>query len=397
MRLARREIIFLFIATSIFVVAQWNHGGMASDAAATRRPNVVILLADDLGFSDLGCYGGEIETPNLDGLAAEGVRFTQFYNTGRCWPTRNSMMTGYYPQMIHKDAFPKQRKRGGMRSKRPSWAPLVSVPLSDSGYRTYHSGKWHIDGKPTHQGFDRSYWLQDNYRLFSPKIHFLDDQPLPAVKRDSGYYSTDSITDYAIDFLKEHQAEHANEPFFAYVCFNVPHFPLHAPKETVAKYDGKYDSGWALLRESRFAKLKRELKIPAKLSEVERNIGAPYPFPEAYKVLGSGEVDRPLPWGELLPEQREFQANKMEVHAAMVDRMDDGIGRILQTIEAMGQADNTLVIFLSDNGASAEIMVRGDGHDPQAAPGTCGLQLVLGPRVLECVQYSIPTAQDLGT
>ena len=369
----------LVLAFVFMITMQWCCVGMASDAEPSSRPNVVILLADDLGFSDLGCYGGEIQTPNLDRLAANGVRFTQFYNTGRCWPTRSAIMTGYYPQMIHKDALPNQKPRGSSVSKRPDWAPLISVPLQQSGYRTYHSGKWHLDGKPTDNGYDRSYWLRDHNRLFSPERHFLDDQPLDTVPRGTDYYTTDVIANYTIDFLKEHHSEHAEQPFFAYVCFNVPHFPLHAPAETIKKYDGQYEGGWGRLRDSRYVEFKEKLGIPAQLSQVERHIGPPYHFSAAFEALGSGEVDSPLPWNELTSEQKSFQSEKMEIHAAMVDRMDQAIGNILDAIEAIGQSENTLVVFLSDNGASAEIMVRGDMHDPNVAPGSAASYLCLGP------------------
>ena len=151
-----------------------------------KPPNILILLADDMGYSDLGCFGSEIQTPQLDQLANHGLRFTQFYNTARCWPTRAALLTGYYAQQVRRDTLP-GIPSGNQSGSRPKWAPLLPALLKESGYRSYHSGKWHIDGKPLNEGFDHSYRLEDAGRFFSPKAHFEDDQPLPAVNRDSGY------------------------------------------------------------------------------------------------------------------------------------------------------------------------------------------------------------------
>lgn len=341
------------------------------------RPNVVIFLADDLGYSDLGCYGGEIHTPHLDRLAAGGLRFTQFYNTARCWPTRGAMLTGYYAQQIRRDSVPQVRSGG--QGVRPSWAPLLPAMLKPLGYRSYHTGKWHIDGPVLAGGFDRSYHVQDAGRFFSPQVHLEDDRRLPPVSRDSGYYSTTAIADYTIKFLKEHAAEHPDRPFFAFVCFLAPHFPLHAWPEDIARYQGRYDAGWERVREARWERIRSLGLVHGALPPFEREVGPPYDFPEAYEKLGPGEVKLPLAWDALTPQQQAFQATKMAIHAAMVDRMDREIGRILAQLEAMHALDNTLIFFLSDNGASAEIMVRDDGHDPHLPPGSAGTHLCLGP------------------
>ncbi|REJ90162.1 MAG: arylsulfatase [Planctomycetota bacterium] len=357
--------------------------GILSPAAArceesrTGPPNIVLIMADDMGYSDLGCYGGEIKTPQLDALAAGGLRFTQFYNTARCWPTRAALLTGYYAQQVCRDEFPDLP--GQDRGNRPGWAPLLPSLLDSAGYRSYHSGKWHIDGMPVESGFHRSYLLRDQGRFFHPRRHFEDDRTLPPVEPESGFYATTAIADHAIRCLRDHAAHHAGAPFFHYVAFTAPHFPLHALPEDIERYRNHYQVGWDRIRDERRQR-QREMGIaPGLISDVERDVGPPYHFPEALKILGPGEVNRPLPWSDLTAEQQEFQAEKMALHAAMIDRMDREIGRIVQQLKEMEVFDETLILFLSDNGASAEIMVRDDGHDPSAPPGSAETHLCLGP------------------
>lgn len=346
-------------------------------AAEPAKPNILIILADDMGFSDAGCYGGEIATPNLDSLAKNGLRFTQFYNTARCWPSRAAILTGYYAQQVRRDTLP--GVKSGSQGTRPEWARLLPEMLKPLGYRAYHSGKWHVDGLPLANGFDHSYSLNDHDRHFTPRQHTEDDKPLPAVEAKAGYYSTTAIADHAIKCLKEHAEKHADKPFLEYLAFTSPHFPLQAPAADIAPYSKKYLAGWDAMRDERWQRLK-ELKIGGtSLAAIERELGPPYPFLDAIKKLGPNELNRPLPWKDLNAEQRAFQANKMAVHAAMVDRMDREIGRVLAQLKAMGSLENTLIFFLSDNGASAEIMVRGDGHDPHAECGTGATFLSIGP------------------
>ncbi|MHB1559199.1 MAG: arylsulfatase [Isosphaeraceae bacterium] len=348
-----------------------------ADDSRAARPNVVIILADDLGFSDLGCYGGEIRTPNLDGLAAGGVRFTQFYNTARCWPSRAAILTGYYAQQVRRDIVPGVKSGG--RGVRPAWAKLLPDRLRALGYRSYHSGKWHVDGMPLRNGFDRSYYVEDLGRYFSPRVVYEDDRRLPPVAPGSGYYTTAAMADHAIGYLADHAKTHRDRPFLLYLAFNAPHFPLQAPPEDIARYRGKYDEGWGVVRDSRWKRIQEMGLVHGRLSEVERNVGPPYNFPKAIERLGPGEVNRPLPWSALTDAQRRFQAAKMEIHAAMVDRMDREIGRVFDQLRVMGAWDDTLILFLSDNGASAEIMVRDDGHDPLAPAGSAASHLCLGP------------------
>ena len=345
-------------------------------------PNIVIVLADDMGYSDLGCYGSEIETPHLDALAANGLRFTQFYNTGRCWPTRAALMTGYYPHQIRRDDLPGDPpvKRGN----RPTWAPLIATELAERGYRCYHAGKWHIDGRVLDNGFLHSYRTNDHNRFFSPRNHLLDDEELPAVPRDTGYYATTAIADRVIAQLRDHARDYRDEPFFSYIAFIAPHFPLHALQEDIARCAGRYDEGWDVIRQRRWKRIRDMKIIPGELSPPERSVGPPYDFPDAIEALGAGEVNRPYAWDSLGDEQRSFQSAKMEIHAAMIERIDFELGRIVTQIKAMHCWDDTLIFFLSDNGASAEIMVRGDGHDPTAVPGSADTYLCLGPGWSTC-------------
>jgi len=337
----------------------------------------MVIIADDMGFSDLGCYGGEIETLHLDGLANRGLRFTQFYNTARCWPTRAALLTGYYAQQVRRDTVPGISSGG--RGRRPGWAKLLPQMLKPAGYRSYHSGKWHIDGMPIANGFDRSYYLRDQGRFFNPRVHHEDDRKLPPVEPGTGYYATTRIADHAIRCLKEHGEKHADKPFFHYLAFTAPHFPLHALPDDIARYRERYRRGWDVVRADRWRRIQDMGIVTSDLSAVEREVGPPYHFPEALKTLGPNEVNRPLPWNELNDGQREFQATKMAIHAAMIDCMDREIGRVLDQLRKMDSFTNTLILFLSDNGASAEIMVRDDGHDPAAPPGSAKTYLCLGP------------------
>ena len=323
-------------------------------SAADRPPNVLLILADDLGYSDVGCHGGEIATPNLDSIAKSGLQYTQFYNTGRCWPTRGSLLTGYYAQQIRRDILRDIPSGGGDRGFRPSWATLLPRMLSESGYRSYHSGKWHLDGMPVASGFDRSYRLDDQSRFFHPKVHFKDDAKLPPVKPSSGYYGTVVIADHAIEVLSEHAEKHADQPFFHYLAFSAPHFPLQALPEDIEIYRDRYSAGWDVVRQQRWERMKSFGLFGSgavnRPSLPERKLGPPYHLPKDLEILGENEVNRPLPWDKLSEDQKQFQAAKMAVHAAMIHRMDLEIGRVFDQIRMMGQWDDTLVVFLSDNG-----------------------------------------------
>jgi arylsulfatase A-like enzyme len=367
----RRGMLVAVVAGLVIVAAV----GVVPAAAAAAPPNVVVILADDLGFSDLGCYGGEIDTPNLDRLAAGGLRYTQASNTARCWPTRAALLTGYYAQAIRRDALP--GGEGGAKGSRPAWARLLPELLEPAGYRSYHSGKWHIDGEPLAQGFDRALDVnatgQSNY--FDPA----GVRGAPVAEAPADFYVTTAIGDHAVACLAEHARDHAAHPFFHFVAFTAPHFPLQAPPDLIAKHRDRYRAGWDEIRAARIARVKELGIVTSPPAAVEPDVGPPYAFPEALEKLGPGEVTRPLPWGQLTPDQREFQATKMAIHAAMVEALDREVGRIVAQVEAMHALDDTLIVFLSDNGASAEIMVRGAGHDPAAPPGSRQTFLCLGP------------------
>jgi arylsulfatase len=363
------------------VVAVLTSAGRAANLQAAeggpspRRPNFLVIVADDMGFSDAGCYGGDIATPHLDRLAAGGLRFTQMYSTARCWPSRTCLLTGYYAQQVRMDP---------PRGRLPAWARVLPHYLKPLGYRSYHSGKWHLTGAPRpvrDGGFDHSYCLEDYDRYFAPKNALLDDRPLPPVPAGSDFYVTTAIASHAIGFLKEHAEKHPKEPFLLYLAFTSPHFPLHAIQEDVARYRSRYLEGWDAVRQKRYQRM-REIGIvncPLSRPNPETVPSWNLSAEELRKRIGPGEAGRAVPWSDLSQEQKTFQATKMAIHAAMIDRMDREIGRVLDQVRAMGAFDGTAVFFVSDNGASAEQIIRGDGHDPAALPGSAKSYLCLGP------------------
>lgn len=373
--------------SSIFVICvSAAFAGVAG--ARAEKPNILIIVADDMGYSDVGCYGGEIQTPNLDRLATNGLRFTQFYNTSRCWSSRASILTGHYPQAIRRDLLPEVERgeygmlgvTSGANGIRPRWAQMLPAYLKPLGYRSYHSGKWHMDGDRLPAGFDHSYSLEDHNRFFSPQSHFEDDVKLPPVEPGTSYYSTTFIADHAIKCLKQHAEKFTDKPFFEYLAFTAPHFPLQALPADIAIYKDRYQVGWDAIRNERLARMKKMGIVDCALSPLE-----PATVPrwnltdgELHKQISSNEVGQAISWDSLTPGQKEFQAAKMAIHAAMVHRMDIEIGRVLDQLKAMGALDNTLVMFVSDNGASSEQILRGDGNDPSAPPGSAKSYLCLG-------------------
>lgn len=297
--------------------------------ASPVKPNIILILADDMGYSDLGCYGSEISTPNLDKLAGNGLRFTRFYNSAKCEPTRASLMSGQYWQ------------NSGFGVKR---GLTMGEAMRSAGYATFALGKWHLDGNPVDRGFDHFFGHLSggsDYFKGSPS-HRLDSAPFKP-KPDGKFYTTDANADYAIKFMEESNEKQPDKPFFMYLAFNAPHSPLQAWPEDIAKYRGKYKIGWDKLREARYQKQVR-LGITKKeweLTPREQSVPA---------------------WESMSDSEKDFEDARMATYAAMVDRMDQAIGRVLDKVKSMGQEDNTLVIFLSDNGGSPA--------DPSTAPRT---------------------------
>ncbi len=359
---------------------------LIASAAPPAKPNILILIADDMGFSDAGCYGSEIHTPNLDHLAADGLRFTQFYNTARCWSSRSCILTGYYAQSIRRDKFTgnfRVNAATGAVGTRPRWAELLPEYLRPLGYRSYHTGKWHVDGKPLDNAFDHSYFDMNEKSYFTRLKANEDNEELPDIKVGEGFYNTIAVADYAIKYLKEHAAKYASQPFFEYVAFHSPHFPVQALPEDIAVYKDAYKSGWDAIRDERFARMQKMGIVGTNcvLSPLD-----PITVPwwnlreaELKKRIGPDEVGHAVPWISLTRGEKQFQAAKMSVHAAMITRMDSEIGRILDQLKAMGAYDNTIVLFMSDNGASAEQIIRGLGEDPTTPIGSAYSYLGIGP------------------
>jgi len=333
----------MLLLTACLVLVSCTSGDRTKEP---KQPNIIVILSDDIGYSDIGSYGSEISTPNLDRLAAEGVRFTNFYNTARCSPSRATLLTGLYP---HQAAM-------GHLATRPLWdesgylddlnrdAATVAEVLREAGYSTYMTGKWHLYGMnnastpeelsadksnwPIQRGFDRffgnlsgscSYW--DPFTLLSNNTF---------IPPGEGFYYTDAISDTAVKFIREHPD---GKPFFFYVAYYAAHWPLHAPEEAIEKYSGVYDIGWDSLRVLRFNR--------------QQELGVVTP---AHRL--SERTETIIPWKD--EPMKEWQARRMETYAAMIDIMDQGIGRIIAALEEKGELDNTVILYMQDNGGCAE-------------------------------------------
>ena len=379
--IGRREFLRRTMAAGpALVLGKWasvarSQAAQPAGTGTAAKPNVLVIVADDMGYADAGCYGGEIGTPNLDRLAANGLRFTQCYSTGRCWPSRTALLTGYYPQQVRMDP---------VRRPLPEWTRVAPHYLKPLGYRCYHSGKWHLRNAPkpvADGGFHHSYVLHDHDRFFCPKSHALDDRKLAPIPDGADFYVTSTIANYATDFLKEHAEKHRDRPFYCYLAFTSPHFPLHALQKDIARYRDRYLQGWDVIGHQRWKRQREMGLVNCRAAALEPDVipGWNFSRDKLREMIGPGEADRAVPWKELTEEQKRFQATKMAIHAAMIDRMDQEIGRVLDQIEKMNALENTLVLFVSDNGASAEQIIRGDKHDPSAAPGSARSYLCLGP------------------
>src|SRR6187402_13840 len=362
-----------FVKNAALADAATSASLTARSSPIPRKPNFVFVLADDMGYSDLGCFGGEIDTPVIDSLAKNGVRFNSMYSTARCGPSRNCLLTGMYAQQTAADVM--------TPGKIPDYTSFIPEHLKPLGYRSYHSGKWHFRVAPLAGGvgFDRTYTMLDESRFFTQQNHQLDEVDLPRPGPD--YYSTTAIADYAVDFLKEHDREHRASPFFLFLAFHAPHFPLQAPQADIDHYAGRFSDGWDAMRERRHKRMTEMGLINCPLSAMEPAVYPPWnlPVPELQKRIGPGEVGRAAPWSSLTKEQQELHRTKMAIHAAMITRMDTETGKVVRQLKSMNVFDDTVIVFLSDNGASAEEIIRGDGHDPSAPPGSAKSFLSIGP------------------
>jgi arylsulfatase A-like enzyme len=307
-------------------------------AQAPARPNIILIMVDDMGYSDIGCYGGEVDTPNINMLAENGMRFRQFYNTAKCHTTRAELLTGNYAYSIGDQNL--------------EFGATFGEVLQTVGYRTLIAGKWHQKPLPVSRGFDRYYGLADGCcNFFNPGLDARPGEGAPGrkgktrVRRwaieekvimgytnpDKKFYTTDAFTTYAIDRLDEYKSE--DKPFLLYLPYTAPHYPLHAWPRDIAKYRGKYKEGWDVIRERRFKRMK-EMEI----------IGDNHKLtPRASRA-----------WDELSEKEKDAEDLKMAVYCAMIDRVDQNLGRVFQKVKELGKWDNTLILFLTDNGACSE-------------------------------------------
>jgi arylsulfatase A-like enzyme len=326
----------------------------AADAVA-KRPNILLILADDLGWSDIGCYGGEIRTPNLDALAAGGLRFTQFYNCARCCPSRAALLTGLYPQQAGVGSMTADEGLPGYRGSLQPGCVTIAQVLHSAGYRTAAVGKWHVGDAilPTSRGFDDFYGFVRGYAVDSWEPRMMLRLPEGRSSRNyqpGEYFATDAITDQALDFLAE--ARKSSPPWFFYVAYQAPHFPLQSQKQDMADYADIYAQGWDQIRAERLTRMKQLGLLPASAALTPRS---PIPMKSVAEQHGSTTADGNNPaWDSLPADRRADLAQRMAVYAGMVTGMDRNIGRLIADLRAHDELDNTLILFLSDNGACAE-------------------------------------------
>jgi arylsulfatase A-like enzyme len=367
----KSALLFVSLFLLLFVLSSCTTGNRKQNKVDNLQspPNIILILADDMGYSDLGCYGGEINTPNIDKLANEGIRFTQFYNAARCCPTRASLISGLYPHQAGMGAMvkkPGSQAEGAYQGYLSKHAVTIAEVLKQADYYTAASGKWHIGEERPHwpidRGFDNYYGLISgaaNYfditrtKQKGVKRHFAIDSTeyLPT---DESFYMTDAITENAVKFLQV--ADTKDQPFFLYLPYTAPHWPLHAKQEDIDKYTGKYMKGWDVLREERYERMMAMGLITESLALSERD-------------------SQVTPWEKLDEDQKQRMDLLMSIYAAQVDCLDQGIGKVLSQLESMGATENTIVMFLSDNGGSEESGAFGQDFwgnfwDGEARPGS---------------------------
>ncbi len=350
-----------FIAVIVFVLTTTS-----DESIVAAPPNIILIMADDMGWSDLGCYGSEIATPNLDALAKRGVRFLQFYNTARCCPTRATLLTGLYAHQAGIGHMMEDKGSDAYRGDLNRQCVTIPEVLKPAGYRNYMCGKWHVTKHvnpnsetdrgnwPLQRGFDRFYGTIHGAGSFFDPNSLVRDNSLISPFADPQYrpkefYYTDAISDHATGFVGDHAREHADKPFFMYVAYTAPHWPMHAKADDIAKYKGRYDQGYNAVRAARLERLK--------------SMGMVDPSCELTPQRGSA-------WS--LVADKEFETRCMEVFAAMIDSLDQGVGRLVAELKRTKQLDNTLILFFQDNGGCAEGMGRGTQktapHDRDSKP-----------------------------
>lgn len=345
---------FIFPVLSFLACAPLSLFCPSAFAEEAPRPNIVLIMTDDMGYSDIGCFGGEIPTPNIDRLAREGLTFTQFYNCAKCTTTRASIVTGLHP-------------RFGGPLLRENMVTTGEV-LQQAGYRTCLTGKWHLGSRsprrPIDRGFEEFYGLMDGCcNFFNPaqrdpdykgnRVRTFGHNDRLITEFPDDYYTTDAFTDHACEQIRRFAGE--GDPFFVHVCYTAAHYPLHAWPEDIARHRGKYDDGWYALRKARHA----------------RQLESGLVDPKWELVLSDPKVED---WEPI--EDKEYWTSRMEVYAAMVDRMDQGVGKILEALESTGTAENTLVLYLHDNGGCAELP---EGRHLPHPPGPGDYYTSVGP------------------
>ena len=340
---------FLFACTG--PADEGAHKQAARVAANSGKPNILLVLVDDMGFSDIGPYGSEVSTPNLDRLADEGMRFNNFHNTAKCFPTRAALMTGQYAQRVGMSAVPGAVFRNHV---------TLGDVLRTAGYTTLMVGKHHALDNPYDMGFDHYWGMRDGAANHFNPGYQRDGEPYPAQKRQNkrvfcfdarcvqpytpgkGYYTTDTFTDWAIELLGRHENEADEQPFFLYLSYTAPHDPIQAWPQDIAKYEGRYDAGYEAVASMRY---QRQLELGIIDADTHRR---------------SAPMHRD--WDALSVEEKADEARVMAVYSAMIDNIDQNLGRLFAYLDETAELENTLIMFLSDNGASAEVVEIGDGE-----------------------------------
>jgi arylsulfatase len=350
-RFKYRQVILFKKYFTLFIVSSFSFfiSTAASAQALNKKPNIIVILTDDMGFSDIGCYGSEINTPNIDKLAKNGVRFSHFYNTARCSPSRASLLTGLYPHQAGMGHLSTENfKEEGYVDDLSKNAVTMAEVFKTAGYATYMTGKWHIAKDIVNQNDIRNWPLQRGFQRYFGTLNgsgsFYDPGTLVSnntyIAPGNNFYYTNAITDTAVKFINEHKTPN---PFFFYIAYTAAHWPLHAPEKEVQKYKGVYDKGWDAIRTARFYKLQKLGIISKDAVLTERGVS--------------------IPAWENAP-MKDWQVRKMEVYAAMIDIMDQGIGKIISTLEQKGVLDNTVIFYMHDNGGCAEPL---DSDQPEIA------------------------------